>query len=167
MDLVSLISLIVGIVTLAGVVYAIGRWVAKIEGRLTELSNMLNTLWNIYVVDVLRNKPGLAEQHSDFHLKKEGLDLIPDELKDRLDEIIGGNPGPSKAGGRFGWLADRPLWRAYRRPPQNSNNIASGYLVVKTLGLERIKTWASEKDLSVQEGIAILSAYLAERIPSV
>ncbi|GAH80049.1 unnamed protein product, partial [marine sediment metagenome] len=51
--------------------------------------------------------------------------------------------------------------RIRKDPPEE--DIASGYLVVEHLGLEEITTWASEKDLSVQEAIAIASAYLAER----
>ncbi|GAI65553.1 unnamed protein product [marine sediment metagenome] len=39
-------------------------------------------------------------------------------------------------------------------------DIATGYLVVKHIGLELISKMAEEKNLSVQESIAILSTYL-------
>ncbi len=75
--------------------------------------------------------------------------VVPDDLKDRLDELLAirdSNPNPP---GLVSMV--RNLLRGYG----HKEDIVTGHLVVKQLGLEKIRTWASE--------IAILSAYLAER----
>jgi len=46
------------------------------------------------------------------------------------------------------------------RNPYNSELIATGYLVVKHIALDLIHDMATQKKLSVQETIAILSCYL-------
>ncbi|KKL50291.1 hypothetical protein LCGC14_2306970 [marine sediment metagenome] len=149
MDIGSIVGLVVGIVALLGVGWRTVRWCTRIETK-------VDTLWATYLADGQR--PDLGAQHSDFRLNKEGHDLIPDDLKGRLDALTG-NPGglPSF------WSRLSRLNRLWRRS-MPKEEVASGYLVVHTLGLEDIRTWASEKNLSVQEAIAVLSAYLAERI---
>ncbi|GAJ13984.1 unnamed protein product, partial [marine sediment metagenome] len=94
-----------------------------------ETALMTKTLWNIYVVDALSNRPDIAEHQSAYKLKKEGEDLIPEHLKAELCRIskdlaivVNGN---------------------------KSEAIASGWLVVKHLGIEAISRMAEEKGLSV------------------
>lgn len=147
--LAAIIGAISGVASLLGILYMLGYWKGRVDTKLrsiqtdlvqhplAEVSLMTKTLWEIYVIDALRGKPGLAEQHSAFHLTKEGLDLIPDALKRSLDRIPPGNP--------------------------NSESIATGWEVVKHLGLDSIHAMAEAKKLSLQESIAILSTYLAER----
>jgi len=145
----SIIGSITGVLSLLGIVYMLGHWKGQVDTRLRELTDTMNqyppaettlmvkTLWDIYVVDALRARPELAESHSAFRLKKEGHDMIPDALKRELEHIT---PNPTKEA------------------------VASGYMVVKHLGLERISKWAGEVELSVQEAIAILSIYLDEKL---
>lgn len=149
MDVASIIGVISGCLSLVGIVYLLGYWKGQVDSKLremqqmmtayppAELSLMTKTLWDIYVVDALRARPDLAEHHSAFHLKKEGHDLIPSHLKEALDNI--------------------PL------NPDNRNAVASGWLVVKHLGMGHITQMAEQQKLSVQEAIAILSCYLDER----
>lgn len=148
-QIAAIIGSISGVLSLLGIVYMLGRWKGQVDTRLRELTDtmnkyppaetaiMLKTLWDIYVVDALRARPELAESHSAFRLKKEGHDMIPDALKQELDHIT---PNPTREA------------------------VASGYLVVKHLGMESITRWAGEVELSVQEAIAILSIYLDEKL---
>jgi len=147
----AIIGSITGVLSLLGIVYMLGHWKGHVDTRLRELTDTMNqyppaetalmvkTLWEIYVVDALRGKADLAEQHHSFRLKKEGHDIIPDALKQKLDQT--------------------PL-----NPTTNRESVASGYLVVKHLGIESITKWAGEVKLSVQEAIAILSLYLDEKL---
>jgi len=145
-DIAAIIGAISGCISLLGIVYLFGVWRGKVDSTLRsfeqglknyppgEMWTMVKTLWDIYVVDALQHRPDLAEHGSPFKLKKEGKCLIPDDLKPLLDRIP--------------------------RNPSNHEAIASGYLVVKYIGLDRIGTMAEKKGLSIQEAIALLSTYL-------
>lgn len=149
-NLAAIIGAISGVASLFGILYMLGYWKGRVDNQLrsiqsdlarhplAEVSLMTKTLWDIYVIDALRGSPDLAEQHSSYKLKKEGRDLIPDELKRELDRIPPGNP--------------------------NSESIATGWEVVKHLGLDPIHNWARSRNISSQLAIAILSTYLAERM---
>ena len=145
-DIAGIIGAVSGCISLVGIVYFLGVWRGKIDTSVNDLKEtiknyppaemwtMTKTLWDIYVVEALHRRPDLAERGSEFKLKKEGEDLIPDHLKALLDHI-----------------------------PQNpsfNEAIATGYLVVKYIGLDLIGEMAKEKHLNVQEAIAILSCYL-------
>jgi len=148
-NIAAIIGAVTGIVSLLTIVYLVGFWKGKIEAQLgnvcqsmqkyplEETAVMTKTLWDIYVVDALRNRPDLAEHHSSYRLKPEGQCLIPDDIKQELDHL------PTN--------------------PTNKEAIASGYLVVKFLGVERVSRMAEEKGLSMQEAIAVLSTYLDEK----
>jgi len=156
-DITSIIGAISGCLSLLAIVYLFGFWRGKVDStqsefreRLKEIREvfknyppaemwtMLKTLWDIYVVEALHHRPDLAEHGSGFKLKREGEDLIPDYIKPLLDH----NP-PN---------------------PFNSEAVATGYLVVKLIGMELIGRMAAEKGLSLQESIAILSTYLDEKL---
>ena len=152
MDLAAIIGAVSGVASILGLAYLLGVWKGGVDSKLKDITRLLSqyppsetalmtkTLWDIYVVDALRNRPDLAEHQSAYKLKKEGEDLIPDHLKAELCQI-------------------------YKNPSigencNKSEDIASGWLVVKYLGLAAIARMAEEKELSVQESIAILSCYL-------
>ena len=146
-NIASIIGAVSGSISLIGIVYMLGVWRGKVDSQLNnvakcfqdyppaEMWTMAKTLWDIYVVDALQHRPDLAERGSAFRLKKEGEDLIPEDMKALLDGIP-------------------------RNPGLNNEEIATGYLVVKYIGLELISKMAQEKQLSVQEAIALLSCYL-------
>ncbi|GAI60066.1 unnamed protein product [marine sediment metagenome] len=142
LDIAGIVGAVSGSLSLLGIVYLFGVWRGKVDSALNELKNyppaemwtMTKTLWDIYVVEALHHRPDLAERGSSFKLKKEGEDLIPEYMK--------------------------PLLKRIPRNPLNSEGIASGYLVVKHIGLELIGKMAEDKQLNVQEAIAILSCYL-------
>ncbi|MBA7696913.1 hypothetical protein ES703_105567 [subsurface metagenome] len=145
-NIVSIVGAVSGCLSLFGLVYLFGIWRGKVDSALNELKNciknyppaemwtMTKTLWDIYVVDALRNRPDLAEHQSAYKLRKEGEDLIPEYMKPLLERIS--------------------------HNPLNNEAIATGYLVVKHIGLDLIGKMAEEKQLNVQEAIAILSCYL-------
>lgn len=149
MDLAAIIGAVSGVASILGLAYLLGIWKGGVDSKLKDITQLLSqyppsetalmtkTLWDIYVVDALRNRPDLAEHQSAYKLRKEGEDLIPDHLKAELCQISK-NPSIGEKG----------------------EAIASGWLVVKCLGMEAISRMAEEKGLSVQESIAILSTYL-------
>ena len=146
MDVGSIIGAVSGALSLIGVVYIwLGLWRGKVDSQLkniaqsfkdyppAEMWTMTKTLWDVYVLEALRHRPDLAARGSGYQLRKEGEDLIPDYMLPLLDRI--------------------PLNR-------QREDIATGYLVVKYIGLEQVSKMATEKKLSLQESIAILSTYL-------
>ncbi|MBA7685185.1 hypothetical protein ES703_93603 [subsurface metagenome] len=148
-NIASIVGAVSGCISLLGIVYLLGVWRGKVDSTLNdfkqclkdyppaEMWTMTKTLWDIYVVSALHHRPDLAEHGSAFRLKKEGEDCIPDLMKALLDRIP--------------------------RNPHNSEAIATGYLVVKHIGLDLISEMAEEKQLTVQEAIAILSTHLDNR----
>ncbi len=148
-SIASLVGAISGVVSLFGIVYMLAYWKGRVDAQIrtfqedrtrypmAEVSLMTKTLWNIYVIDALRGRPDLAEHGSAYRLKKEAQDLIPDNLRAALDQVPPHNPDP--------------------------DSVVTGYEVVKRLGLEPIHAMADAKQLTLQEAIAILSCYLAER----
>ena len=145
-NIAGIVGAVSGCLSLIGIVYLFGVWRGKVDSALNELKNcvknyppaemwtMTKTLWDIYVISALHHRPDLAERGSSFKLKKEGEDLIPEYMK--------------------------PLLKRIPHNPLNSEAIATGYLVVKHIGLDLIGKMAEEKQLNVQEAIAILSCYL-------
>ena len=140
-DLPGLIGAVSGLISLLGIVYLVGVWKGRFETKLgniqqelrehppAETALMAKTMWDIYVVEALRARPDLAEPGSGYHLKKEGEDLISDELKEALNRF-----GTCKAG-------------------------CSGWEIVRALGMETISRMAEEKGLTIQQSIAILVTY--------
>jgi hypothetical protein len=146
----SILGSVSGIISLLGVVYFFAFWRGQVDNDRrafresmtnyppAEMWTMVKTLWDVYVMDALRHRPDLAEHGSGFKLKEEGHDLIPDYMKPLLDNIP--------------------------HNPSLNDDIATGYLVVKHIGLEKIVKMSEEKGLSIQETIAVLSTYLEEAI---
>jgi len=90
MEIASIVGAISGSISLLGIFYLFGVWRGKVDNTLNafnkcmdqyppaEMWTMTKTLWDIYVVEALHHRPDLAQRGSDFKLKKEGEDLIPD-----------------------------------------------------------------------------------------
>jgi len=145
-NITSIVAAISGGLSLVGVIYMLGVWRGKVDSQLktiaknsedyppAEMWTMTKTLWDVYVLEALRLRPDLAEHGSGYKLKKSGMDLIPDYMLPLLDRIP--------------------------RNPIQLEDIATGYLVVKHIGLEMISQMAAEKKVSIQEAIALLSTYL-------
>jgi len=145
-NIASIVGAVSGCFSVLGVAYILGFWRGSVNSKLdtfskcitdyppAEMWTMVKTLWQVYVMDALRHRPDLAEHGSGYKLKKLGEDLIPDYMMPLLAHIPH-NPGLQE-------------------------DIATGYLVVKHIGLDRLHQMSEEKHLSVQESIAILSTYL-------
>jgi len=143
----SIIGAVSGCISLLAIIYFLGVWRGRVDSALRILNNLITqyppaemwtmtkTLWDIYVVSALQGRPDLAAHGSGYKLKKEGLDLIPESLKLQLAGID---------------------------LDQNHNNIATGYLVVKTIDMEEIQSMAILANISIQESIAILSCWIEE-----
>jgi hypothetical protein len=148
MSAIDFIGAISGIVSLLTVIYLTVAWKTGVDADRNawkktcqayppgELWVMCKTMWDIYVLDILQKRPDLAVKKSPLRLTPQGKDLIPAGIKTQLGLI-----------------------------PQNSlstEDISSGWLVVKHIGLNHISGMAKENDLTVQEAVAILSTYLDE-----
>jgi len=145
-NVASIVGAITGCISLIGIVYLFGVWRGKVDTTLNsfkqcikdyppaEMWTMTKTLWDVYVMDALRHRPDLAEHGSGFKLTRPGKDLIPDYMLPLLDRIP--------------------------RNPDLKEDIATGYLVVKHIGLKMVSQMAEEKKVSIQEAIALLSTYL-------
>lgn len=101
-----------------------------------ETALMCKTMWDIYVVGALRDRPDLATHRSPLKLTPYSESIIPDDLKITLNMIRTGR--------------------------QDKENIATGWLVVKYLGITKIEKLSKDKELSIPETIAVLSTYIDE-----
>lgn len=148
-NILNILGVITGTISALGIVYLIGFWKGQVDSDrvewkrcqkeypLAELWTMAKTMWDIYVVDALHQRPDLANRNSPLKLTNKGKDLIPGEIKLILDQVPGN--------------------------PNCKEDIANGWLAVKSVGLESIDKMAKDTGLSVQESIAVLSTYLDER----
>jgi hypothetical protein len=142
----AIIGCITGVASLFGIVWLLAYWKGGIDAwrkaheeehrkyPAGELALMVKTMWDIYVVGPLHDRPDLATHQSPFKLTETGASLIPDEIKAELCEV--------------------------KKNPMDPEAVATGWLVVKNLGMDRIEALAKDKSLSVPETIAILSTYL-------
>ena len=150
MELVlSVIGAITGILSLAGIILIAGVWKGSVDADRQawknnfqsyppgELWMMCKTMWDIYVVNILQDRPDLAERHSPWKLKPKARELIPDEFRQLLDT----NPECNAC----------------------KEDVANGWLVVKYIGLNHLTDFSKKKGISLQETIAVLSTYLEER----
>jgi hypothetical protein len=145
-EVAAIIGCVTGVLSLAGVVYLIGYWKGGIDTWKksheeehkkyppSETALMCKTMWDIFIVAALKDRPDLATHQSPYRLTPQGQDLIPQDVKDTLCQI------PKEE-------LDREA-------------IANGWLVVSHLGLERIEAIAHSKKLSVPEAVAIFSTFL-------
>jgi len=154
MDIAALIGCITGSVSIIAVIYFVGVWRGQVDSDRkyfrerfdklpcvtdyppAEIHTMVKTLWEVYVLDALHKRPDLASRGSKFKLKPEGERLIPEEVKVELLKVA-----PEL---------------------KNKEDIASGFLVVETLGIGSIEALSKRNKLSVQETIAILSTFLQD-----
>lgn len=102
-----------------------------------EQHRMIQTLWDVYVLDPLHQRTDLSEHHSPARLTQAGLDVLPDDLKKKLDV-----------------LATKSCVL---------EDVVTGYEVVQEFGLETIGKLAEERKVTVQEMVALLSCYLTEK----
>ena len=73
MDLAAIIGAVSGVISIFGLAYLLGIWKGGVDSKLKDITRLLSqyppsetalmtkTLWDIYVVDALRNRPDLAE----------------------------------------------------------------------------------------------------------
>lgn len=149
-EIASIVGAVSGSISLLGLIWFAATWKSSVDSDRkdfrkcitdyppAEMWTMVKTMWDVSVMEALRHRPDLASHGSGFRLKKEGIDLIPGNLKPILDRI--------------------PI------NPVIREDIATGYLVVKFVGLDLITAMAEETHLSLQESIAVLSTYLEMRL---
>ncbi len=155
-DIAAIFGIIGGVIAIGTLIYISGFWKRGVEDDIlhikkdndeikTELKAynlpsfcmMVQTLWDVYVIDPLHRRPDIAEFHSLPKLTQKGLDYIPADVKKQLDRMA------ATAGDKV--------------------NVTSGYMAVQAIGLDKIMTIANEKGLSIQEIIAVLNTYLSSK----
>jgi hypothetical protein len=145
-NIASVIGAISGVVSLLMLIYLFGFWRGQVDNDRqafrdclksyppAEMWTMVKTLWDVCIMDALRNRPDLAQHGSGYRLSNLGKELIPQSIIPLLDKIP--------------------------KNPVLKEDIATGYVVVKYLGLDTIQKAAEEMKLSIPESIAIFSTYL-------
>lgn len=156
-EIAAIIGIIGGLIAIFTLVYMAGFWKRGVEDDIKEIKSdvsdikkdlkdhnlpsfcmMVQTLWDVYVIDPLHKRPDIAQFQSPPKLTPKGLECIPEDIKEQLDKIEVS-------------MKDRL-------------NIVTGYLVVQVIGLDRITTAARKNSFSLQEMIAVLSLYLNKRL---
>lgn len=148
-DIAAIIGAISGVGAIFGLIWMMAIWKGRVDSDReewkrnrdeyppAELWMMCKTMWEIFVVGTLQNRTDLATRQSPYKLTRKGKDLIPDAMRKRLDRISA--------------------------PATCQEDVFSGWLVIKHLGVDSIADMAKENGISVQEAAAILSTYLNER----
>jgi hypothetical protein len=148
-DIASIVGAVTGTLSLAGVVYMAGYWKGQVDTDRkawqeaislyppAETHKMVQTLWDIYVMDALRNRPDLANHGSGYSIKESGESLIPSVIKKALQEF--------------------PVCTDHKMPTESH-----GWLVVKCLGVSTIIELSQTLGLTVQETTGLLSLYMKE-----
>lgn len=133
------------LISLAGFVYLAGYWKGKVDSFMktsqdcdskyppAEIGLQVKTLWDVYGLEALRGRPDLAGHKSPWRLTEKGQSLIPAPVRQQLDKVAR--------------LADH-------------RDTASGWLAIKTLGLERVQELAKETELTTPETLGVLSIYV-------
>jgi hypothetical protein len=146
MDLFGIMGFIVGGLALAQAIYRFISHDVQVDAdlkaikellktnNLSEMSTQLKALWEVYGLDVLRSRPDLAQHRSPWRLTEAGEQLIPAELKKKIESL----EVPE------GW----------------PDNVASEWLIIKAFGLDALCDYASSVHLKLPEAIAILSTHL-------
>lgn len=105
---------------------------------LEKISTEVDTMWEIYVVDVLHTRPDLASRHSPLDLTDKGESLIPQNLKELLTA------------------------HAPELPSRSCT-----YEVIHCLGMESITDFSQKSELPVSLGLALLSLFYQKVHPDV
>lgn len=142
-EIVPIISIVVALVSLAGVLYAFAFWRGKVEkqlsdygkanitDRLARIETKMEVLWMIYSEQILSNRPNLAMRESKFKLTDEALKAV-EEVKQILP-----NPG--------------------------SEQLVSEQVLVdlpRQIGLDKLKDIAGRHNMTLGELLAIISVEL-------
>lgn len=141
----QIVSLIAGLISLAGVIYAFAFWRGRVDNQLSDLSkaNIIGRLakiegkqelmWNVFTEQVLTHRPNLATRGSAFKLTDDAMKAI-EEVKQILPES---NPGIE---------------------PVTSEHILIE--LPKQIGLDKLKDIANSHDMTLGELLAIMSVEL-------
>ena len=98
---ISVISLIVALISLMGVVYGFAVWRGRVDKQLSDYSDAhlldrlctietkLETIWQVFMEQVLANLPNLATRSSSYHLTEDAKRAV-EEVKGLIPDI---NPG--------------------------------------------------------------------------
>ncbi|MDD5701583.1 MAG: hypothetical protein PHU23_05975 [Dehalococcoidales bacterium] len=78
-EIISIIALITGIISLILILYKIGVRDGKVDTK-------LDVLWNVYVMDALHNEANLAQHHSPPTITPEGEAIIPADFKQCIEK---------------------------------------------------------------------------------
>ena len=145
----SVISLILGVLTLLGLLYQFAYRNAITDKTLrdfkdlldkyslAEISNQVNTMWEVYVLDALHSRPDLAKHNSPLQITDEGEAMIPQYIKDVL---LSYHPDPYK-------------------------NQSATWIVVSCLGTLKISELATELKLSTSITLSLLSVFYRKYHP--
>lgn len=155
-DFIQILSIVSGTVSLAGVIYLLGHWKGQIDAKtkildqysISDLALMIKTLWDVYVMDVLHQRPDLIQHNSPYHVTAKGEELIPPEIRRKLTCAINSE-------------GEELLPPEIRRKVTCAINegCPRAWHVIKQVGLPTIEKIAEEKGLTVQQTIAILAIY--------
>ena len=157
MDVLAIAGAATGVASLGGVVYGFGWWrrgiddstkqfrkdIADVKKQLDsanvpEMRTMVQTLWEVYVLDPLKRRPDIAQSHSPLSLTEKALNMIPGQVRDSLDRACLGD---------------------------GHGELPSGYRAVRILGLDTITQMSLDSGLTVQETIAVLGLYIQTMCP--
>jgi hypothetical protein len=146
----SIVGAITGTISLFIVIWGLAVWKGAIETKVkalddcqekyppAELSVMVKTLWDVYIIGGLQNRPDLASHSSPYRLHDTTRDMIPANVKEILDTKV-----TSSVDGKVPCL---------------------GYQIVKAIGESPLIELSKSIGLSLQETISILVTYVSENM---
>ena len=92
-DILTVVSVVVGIISIGGVLYTIAYWKGKADTTLKNVCDLpertkalelkVDVLWSLFVDQVLGGKPALAQRGSGYKLSEKGVACVKE-----FDEVI-------------------------------------------------------------------------------
>ena len=127
----GIIGACTGIMSIIGVAIAYVTKIAKMQAK-------IDLIWSIYVEDRLRRlaKEGDMARHSEYRITDQGIQALPDTLKDKLTQL------------------------AKRKKPKTLQE--ANILLMKEIGLEALNTNPAHTNHTIQELVLLASAYMIE-----
>lgn len=139
--IVSILSGIAALIAILGLVYNLGKMNAKIE-----------ILWEAYKAEGRQStkRRGTMETQSQYRLTKQGLDMIPPDLKDEIKALA------DRGQGIKAFL--------FNRKKLNPDKAQTWDIIKKLGGVERLAEAASSAGCDVQEMIVMIETFIQRHL---
>lgn len=123
----------------------------KLFANQAKLDTKVSVLWDAYIEEARQNtrRRGTMERSSEYHLSKQGLDMIPRELKDEIKKLVGQREG---------------VIGFFTRKKANPKKMATWDIIEKLGGVSRLSYEAEKLGIGLSEMIVMVETYIRRHL---